>query len=59
MIRVVAQYQIVKMSNGKIILRPQQGWWLSGVSGFKKKKLSYKLSSNWKFLLSRCNISIF
>lgn len=43
------QYQIVKMSNGKIILRPQQGWWASADPYFKKKKLTYKLSSNCKF----------
>lgn len=43
------RYQIVKMSNGKIILRPQQGWWMSADPYFKKKKLTYKLSSNCKF----------
>lgn len=43
------QYQIVKMSKGKITLRPQQGWWSSADPYFKKKILTYSLSSNCKF----------
>lgn len=42
-------YQIVKMSKGKITLRPQKGWWGSEDPYFKNKKISYKLSSKCKF----------
>ncbi len=43
------RYQIVKMSKGKIVLRPQKGWYLSADPYFKKKKLTYKLSPKCKF----------
>ena len=42
-------YQIEKISKNKITLRPQKGWYLSDDPYFKKKTVTYKLSSECKF----------
>lgn len=45
----MTQYQIVKMSKGKVTLRPQQGMHDSADPYFKKKTVTYKISSKCKF----------
>ena len=49
------QYQIVKIADGKITLRPQKGWHASDDPYFAKKKFTYKISPKCKFYY--CNVS--
>lgn len=44
-----SQYQIVKIANGKVVLRPQQGYHQSEDPYFKKKTYTYKIAKNCKF----------
>jgi hypothetical protein len=45
----VTQYQIVKVADDRIILRPQKGYWQSEDPYFKNVYLTYPLSSKCKF----------
>jgi hypothetical protein len=45
----VTQYQIVKMTSNRILLRPQKGYWSSEDPYFKTEVLTYPLSSKCKF----------
>lgn len=51
----VFQYQIIKIADGKITLRPQKGWHASDDPYFAKKKFTYKISPKCKFYY--CNVS--
>lgn len=46
------QYQIVKIADGKVTLRPQKGWHCSDDPYFAKKKFTYKISPKCKFYYS-------